>query len=181
MTSADFLQFVVTMLCFEYVYFITPARPPWVSVITFTSYICCIYTLKFGQYRTSFCLGNSSVSKCLICSFCPSDRGFASDFFRTLLHSGRPCLQLTVPTAKPVADFHRQVVTHAEHTSKAATLEINLRWRLSVSYQHITLTANTTPKKLVFVQHLFDWKNKLDLRYKRATERCQSNGLGAKN
>ncbi len=62
MTSADFLQFVVTMLCFEYVYSFTPARPPRVSVTTFTSYICCIYTLKFGQYRTSFCVGNSSVS-----------------------------------------------------------------------------------------------------------------------
>ena len=121
MTSADFLQFVVTMLCFEYVYSFTPARPPRVSVTTFTSYICCIYTLKFGQYRTSFCVGNSSVSKRLLCSFCSSDRGFASDFFQTPPHNGRPCLWLTVPTAKPVADFHRQVITHAEHTRK--TLE----------------------------------------------------------
>lgn len=56
MTSADFLQFVVTTET------IPPARPPRVSVITFSSYICCIYTLKFGQYWTSFCLGNSSVS-----------------------------------------------------------------------------------------------------------------------
>ena len=40
----------------------TPAKPPRVSVTTFTSYICCIYTLKFGQYGTSFCVGNSSVS-----------------------------------------------------------------------------------------------------------------------
>ena len=62
MTSADFLQFVVTMLCFEYVYSFAPARPPRVSVITFTSYIRCIYTPKFGQYWTSFCCGNSSVS-----------------------------------------------------------------------------------------------------------------------
>ena len=37
-------------------------RPPRVSVITFTSYICCIYALKFGQYWTSFCVANSSVS-----------------------------------------------------------------------------------------------------------------------
>ncbi len=37
-------------------------RPPRVSVITFTAYICCIYALKFGQYWTSFCVGNSSVS-----------------------------------------------------------------------------------------------------------------------
>ena len=62
MTSADFLQFVVTMLRFECVYSFTPARPPRVSIITFTSYICCIYTLIFGQYWSSFCVGNSSVS-----------------------------------------------------------------------------------------------------------------------
>ena len=61
MASADFSQFVVTMLCFEYVYSVAPMRPPRVSVTTFTSYICCIYTLKFGQYWTSFCRGNSSV------------------------------------------------------------------------------------------------------------------------
>ena len=93
-------------------------RPPRVSVITFTSYICCIYALKFGQYWTLFCVGNSSVSKRLIYSFCSSDRGFASDFLQTPPHDGRPCLWLTVPTAKPVADFHRQVITHAERTTK---------------------------------------------------------------
>lgn len=57
MTSADFLQFVVTTKKN-----ISPARPPRVSVITFTSYVCYIYTLKFGQYWTLFCIGNSSVS-----------------------------------------------------------------------------------------------------------------------
>ena len=93
-------------------------RPPRVSVITFTSYICCIYALKFGQYWTLFCVGNSSVSKRLVYSFCSSDRGFASDFLQTPPHDGRPCLWLTVPTAKPVADFHRQVITRAEHTTK---------------------------------------------------------------
>ena len=50
------------MLRFEYVYSFAPMRPPRVSVTTFTSYICCIYTLKFGQYWTLFCYGNSSVS-----------------------------------------------------------------------------------------------------------------------
>ncbi|MEE0568796.1 MAG: hypothetical protein UC379_01985, partial [Acutalibacteraceae bacterium] len=54
-----------------------------------------------------------------------SDRGFASDFFQTPSHGGRPCLRLTVPTAKPVADFHRQVITRAEHTSKAAVQKLN--------------------------------------------------------
>ena len=71
MASADFLQCVVTASFFP-----SPARPPRVSVTTFTSYICCIYTLKFGQYPelhetlfrgdlgiwTLFWLGNSSVS-----------------------------------------------------------------------------------------------------------------------
>ena len=42
--------------------FFTSARPPRVSVTTFPSYICCIYTLKFGQYWTLFWRGNSSVS-----------------------------------------------------------------------------------------------------------------------
>ena len=58
MASADFLQFVVTTSFF----FSSSARPPRVSVTTFTSYICCIYTLKFGQYWTLFCCVNSSVS-----------------------------------------------------------------------------------------------------------------------
>ena len=96
-------------------------RPPRVSVITFASYICCIYASKFGQYRTLFCVANSSVSKRLIYSFCSSDRGFAFDFLQTPPHDGRPCLWLTVPTAKPVADFHRQVITHAERTENTNT------------------------------------------------------------
>ncbi|WP_338350173.1 hypothetical protein, partial [Enterococcus faecium] len=29
-----------------------------------------------------------------------------------------PCLSLTVPTAKPVVDFHHQVFTHAGRTSQ---------------------------------------------------------------
>ena len=41
---------------------IPTAKPPLVNVISFTSYIRCIYALKFGQYRTLFCLANSSVS-----------------------------------------------------------------------------------------------------------------------
>ena len=69
MASADFLRFVVTMLRFEFVYSYAPARPPRVSVITFTSYICCIYALNFGQYRTLFCHANSSISKRLFMQF----------------------------------------------------------------------------------------------------------------
>ena len=71
-----------------------------------------------NSFWTSFCSGNLSVSKHLLCNFCSSDRGFASNFFQTPPHDGCPCLWLTVPTAKPLADFHRQVITHAEHTSK---------------------------------------------------------------
>ena len=77
MTSADFLQFVITTDFFP------SARPPRVSAITFTSYICCIYALKFGQYWTLFCMGNSSVSNtpCIqflfvrprLCLWLPSD------------------------------------------------------------------------------------------------------------
>jgi len=33
-------------------------------------------------------------------------------------HDGHPCPLLTVPTAKPVADFHRQVIAHAGQTKK---------------------------------------------------------------
>ena len=61
---------------------------------------------------------------CLICSFCSSDRGFAhreffipqSGFLQTPPHDGRPCLRLTVPTAKSVVDSHHQAIMRAEHT-----------------------------------------------------------------
>ncbi|PZG97431.1 hypothetical protein C7R08_11650 [Staphylococcus aureus] len=43
---------------------------------------------------------------------------FASDFLQIPLHNGHPCLSLTVPTTKPVTDFHRQVVAHARRTKK---------------------------------------------------------------
>lgn len=95
-----------------------PARSPRVRAITFTSYICCIYTTKFGQYWTLSCLADLSVSCCLICSFCSSDRGFALDFLQIPPRGGHPCPLLTVPTAKSVADFHRQVIAHVGHTRK---------------------------------------------------------------
>ncbi|GAB0291469.1 hypothetical protein JPSP33_17980 [Staphylococcus pseudintermedius] len=41
---------------------------------------------------------------------------FASDFLQIPLRNGHPCLSLTVPTTKPVTDFHRQDVTHAGRT-----------------------------------------------------------------
>ncbi|MDK4161908.1 hypothetical protein O0F76_11915, partial [Staphylococcus pseudintermedius] len=39
-------------------------------------------------------------------------------FLQIPLHNGHPCLSLTVPTTKPVTDFHRQGVTHAGGTIK---------------------------------------------------------------
>ncbi|MDT0887039.1 hypothetical protein, partial [Staphylococcus pseudintermedius] len=44
---------------------------------------------------------------------------FASDFLQIPLRNGHPCLSLTVPTTKPVTDFHRQDVTHAGRTKKS--------------------------------------------------------------
>ena len=65
-----------------------------------------------------------------VCSFCSSDRGFAhreffipqSGFLQTPPHDGRPCLRLTVPTAKSVVDSHHQVIMRAEHTQKRASI-----------------------------------------------------------
>ena len=79
------------MLRFEFVYSLAPARPPRVSVITFTSYICCIYALNFGQYRTLFCHANSSFSKRLfLCSFCS---------VRSIASNARFCLRLLSDSA----------------------------------------------------------------------------------
>ena len=58
---------------------------------------------------------------------CSSDRGFPhrelfipqSGFLQTPPHDGRPCLRLTVPTAKSVVDSHHQVIMRAEHTQKS--------------------------------------------------------------
>jgi len=54
----------------------------------------------------------------LICSFCSSSWDFTSSFFQIPPHDGHPCSWLIVPTAKPIMDFHHQVIAHAEHTKK---------------------------------------------------------------
>ena len=41
-----------------------------------------------------------------------------SDFLQIPPRDGHPCHSLTVPTAKPVTDFHRQVIAHAGRTNK---------------------------------------------------------------
>ncbi len=130
MASADFLQFVITALCFEYLYSSASARSPRVSSITFASRICCIYAPEFGQYWTSFCLGNSSVPSTPYMQFlfvrprfCPRVSILpTSGFLQIPPRDGHPCLRLTVPTAKSVADFHRQVIAHAERTKKTPLL-----------------------------------------------------------
>jgi len=99
-------------------------RPPQVLLIAFSSYIRRIYTTEFRQYRTSSCLADSSTPCCLICEFYSSDRGFASSFLQIPPHDGHPCLWLTVPTAKPVADSHRQAIRHAMHTKKAPSAQM---------------------------------------------------------
>lgn len=47
-------------------------------------------------------------------------RVFASGFLQIPPRDGHPCRQLTVPTAKPVVDFHHQVITHAGRTQQKA-------------------------------------------------------------
>ncbi|MBQ9088114.1 MAG: hypothetical protein IJY46_04960, partial [Lentisphaeria bacterium] len=47
-----------------------------------------------------------------------SDRDFAIAFFQIPPHDGHPWLSLTVPTDKPVSDFHRRVNARAAHTKK---------------------------------------------------------------
>ena len=41
-------------------------------------------------------------------------------------------LWLTVPTAKPVADFHRQVITHTEHTTKRVLHQFAIPFRINL-------------------------------------------------
>jgi hypothetical protein len=64
--SADFCQFNRTSLNGLSLWKIHPScrrlsgRPPRVRTITFIPSTRCIYCLGFGQYRTSFCVANSS-------------------------------------------------------------------------------------------------------------------------
>ena len=47
----------------------------------------------------------------------PDGREFALGLLHTPPHDGRTCPQLTVPTAKPVVDFHHRVTAHSGQTS----------------------------------------------------------------
>ena len=80
---------------------------------------CFIYCKRFGQQWT-FTLFGKLIR--IVTAFykvsCSSAQVFASDFLQIPRHHGHPCLQLTVPTTKPVVDFHHLVITHAKHTKK---------------------------------------------------------------
>ncbi|EPU7789479.1 hypothetical protein ACVZOV_002428, partial [Staphylococcus pseudintermedius] len=62
-------------------------------------------------------------------------RVFASDFLQIPLRNGHPCLSLTVPTTKPVMDFHRQDVTHAGRTEKHS-------YCIQPNYKRVLLVVN---------------------------------------
>ena len=94
-----------------------PVMSPRVRTITFIPSTCCIYFISFGQYWTSFCMANSSRLCSLSCSFCSSGRDFAAGFLQIRSHPRHPCLWLMIPTAKFIADLHRQVIAHAGHTT----------------------------------------------------------------
>jgi hypothetical protein len=103
-----------------------PRRPPLVRATTFIPSTCRIYIHEPGQYWISSCVADLSIHACLICGSCSSGRDFArrvyilpptSGFLQIPPHDGHPCLRLTLPTAKRVADFHRQVVAHAGRTT----------------------------------------------------------------
>ncbi|WP_238668842.1 hypothetical protein, partial [Staphylococcus felis] len=79
---------------------------------------------------------------------------FASDFLQIPLRNGHPCLSLTVPTTKPVTDFHRQDVTHAGRTKKALR-RIFIKNHLSAIYfgMYIPPFSDKCTRTFVSLQH----------------------------
>ena len=128
MTSADFCQFNRTLLYGLLLWEFNPSRrrhsgrPPRVRTMTFIPSTRCIYCMGFGQYRTSFCLANSSAPRRLRCSFCSSSWDFALSFFQIPPHDGHPCSWLIVPAAKSIVVFHHLAIVHAAHTKKPSRL-----------------------------------------------------------
>jgi len=110
-----------------YLYRGLPRRSPLVRATTFIPSTCRIYIHESGQYWILSCFADSSIHACLICGSSSSGRDFArrvyilpptSGFLQIPPRDGHPCLRLTLPTAKRVADFHRLVVAHAGRTKK---------------------------------------------------------------
>ena len=92
-------------------------RPPQVRTITFLPCNRHIYCMDSGSIGLRFVSQTRPLHFSLICGFCSSVRDFASGFLQIPPHGGHPCLWLTVPTAKPVVDFHHQVIAHAGRTT----------------------------------------------------------------
>ena len=127
MTSADFSQFVVTMLRFaEGLLLRTCETSPGKNNDLHLIYLP--HLQRKVRAVSDFVLSGKLVRLALPSMrflfvrprFCPQ-RYFQtseSGFLQIPPHDGHPCLWLTVPTAKSVADFHRQVVAHAGRTKK---------------------------------------------------------------
>ena len=127
MTSADFLQFVVTMLQFAGSLFLrtcktSPGKHIHLHLIYLLNLHCKTRAVSdFVLFRKLVHFAMPFIQFLFVRPrLCPQRHFSAvtSDFFQTPPHDGRPCLWLTVPTAKSVADFHRQVNVRAEHTKK---------------------------------------------------------------
>ncbi|WP_459771277.1 hypothetical protein, partial [Alkalibacterium sp. s-m-28] len=68
-----------------------------------------------------------------------------SDFLQIPPHGGHPCHSLTVPTAKPVVDFHHQVVAHAGRTKKNGTwLCHDRKWLMNLLIVYSEKALKTT-------------------------------------
>jgi hypothetical protein len=78
--------------------------------------------MGFGQYWTSFCIADSSAPIALDVIPVRQVEALPAASFRFHLTMDTLAVRLTVPTAKSVADFHRQVVAHAGHTIVAGRL-----------------------------------------------------------
>ena len=119
----SFLSYCLIFLaCLQYVGLFCAYR-----ATTFIPSTYRIYIHEPGQYWISSCVADLSIHACLICGSCSSGRDFArrvyflpptSGFLQIPPRDGHPCLRLTLPTTKRVADFHRRVVAHAWRTTK---------------------------------------------------------------
>ena len=137
MVSADFSWFVVTALPFEYCLLVCVREtssgkndnlpPTYLPHLQYKVRAVLDFTLsskliRFALPYMRFLFVRPGV--------CPR-RYFqtsASGFLQTPPCDGRPCLRLTLPTAKRVADFHRQVVAHAERTYKSHRQALRCLW-----------------------------------------------------
>ena len=76
MTSADFLQFVVTTHFFQYVYFMRLQDLPGYSHVL-SLFTCPIYPKRFRVALGLDLLGSLALAWSLICDFCSSGQNFA--------------------------------------------------------------------------------------------------------